>query len=74
VPLSDVSGTLVSGTLSKNGQPGGSVVGVQSQAELHVVCVLMVLYAVACDDVSYRTALIIIIIIMAMTMLIVLSL
>jgi len=40
------------------------------------VCVLMVLYAVACDDVSYRTALIIIIIIiiMAMTMLIVLSL
>jgi len=35
----------------------------------------MVLYAVACDDVSYRIALIIIIIIiMAMTMLIVLSL
>ena len=46
VPLSDVSGTL-----GKNGQPGGSVVGVQSQTELRVIRVLMVLYAVACDNV-----------------------
>ena len=53
VPLSDVSDTF-----GKNGQPSGSVVGVQSQTELRVIRVglLMVLYAVACDDVGYRTA------------------
>jgi len=51
VPLTDVSDTF-----GKNGQPSGIVVGVQSQTELRVIRVLMVLYAVACDDVGYRTA------------------
>ena len=51
VPLSDVSGTS-----GENGETLGSVVCVHGQSELSVICVLMILDAMAGDDVTHRTA------------------
>ena len=46
----------VSSTRGKNGQPVGCVVGMYGEMELHIICVLVVLYSVAGDDISHRTA------------------
>ena len=46
----------VSGTSGENGETLGSVVCVHRQSELGVICVLMVLDAMAGDDVTHRTA------------------
>ena len=51
VPLSDVRGTS-----GENGETLGSVVCVHGQSELGVICILMVLDAMAGDDVTHRTA------------------
>ena len=48
-PLSDISGTL-----GKNGQPGGCVVGAHGEMELYVVSVLVILYAAVSDDVDCK--------------------
>ena len=46
----------VSGTLGKNGQPGGCVVGVLGEMELRVIGILVTLYTVVSDDVGDRAA------------------
>jgi len=43
-------------TGGENGQPVGCVVVVYGEMELRIVCVLVVLYSVAGDDISHRTA------------------
>ena len=48
VPLSDVSGTS-----AENGETLGSVLCVRGKSELGVICVLMALDAMACDDVTH---------------------
>jgi len=51
VPLLDISSTR-----GENGQPVGCVVGVYGETELRIICVLVVLYSVAGDDISHWTA------------------
>ena len=52
VPLLDISSTR-----GENGQPVGCVVGVYGETELRImICVLVVLYSVAGNDIGHRTA------------------
>jgi len=51
VPLFDLSSTG-----GKNGQSVGCVVGVYGNTELHIICILVVLYSMAGNDISHWTA------------------
>ena len=48
VPLLDISSTR-----GENGQPVRCVVGVYGETELRIICVLVVLYSVAGNDISH---------------------
>jgi len=51
VPLLDISSTRC-----KNGQPVVCVVSVYGETELRIICILVVLYSVAGNDISHWTA------------------